>query len=493
MSFRSCSSVYTGPDAGWVTVVLSVCLLVVTPLSFAQQPTDANQQTLSTQVQQNVLSLQQTVAALEAAGDTWHPLIAETMVSLAQLMQGDGNHTEALGMLERAVHISRVNNGLFSLEQAAALDMQVKSHMALQQWAEADTLRQYHFYIHSRALAPNDPELIPALLKYAEWHLQTYTERRVDVMPVTRVVDAYQLYSVALSIADSQPEPAAWPRERFLQRMAYIAWQLSLSGPQMRPEVMYARTRQVDDEWVDRMTGGEHKLRPSTFLLGEDALKGIIAQREVHLTAAAADSALRRDLLSQYVEAVLQLADWNLLFNRRQGSADIYQQAWQLVADEDDDLKREIFGKVVFIPAFDEYLQPVMLQAAALTAPVMATALVAAPTRQLSETGHEWPWVDMKFDLTRHGRVSNVELLNSSSAIDEYTRRRVITGLRDTPMRPIVSANGLQASLGWVYRVPYDPAYAAGRAEGADEQQPAAEAGDDISSVSTAEVAAPGV
>lgn len=439
MSFRSCSSVFT------------VLMLVFPHLSFSQ---DASAVSSADQQAQDLL---RTVEALEANGDTWHPLIAESMTSLAQLMQRDGNHEEALAMLERALHISRVNNGLFSLQQAPLIDMQVSSHLALGEWAEADSLRQYHFYIHSRSMQSREPELIPALVSYAEWHIKSYEDRRIDVMPVTRLIDAYQLYSVALSLADSHVEPAAWPRERFLQRMAYVAWRMSLVGPQMRAEVMYARSRQVDDSWVDHMTNGQNNLRPSTFALGEEALQGIIAERAAHLEAALPDSSVRRDLLKQHVEAVLQLADWHLLFMRRQGSSQHYQQAWQMLAAEDDDLRREVFGKVVSIPAFDEYLQPELLQVASSTPPALVNSLVASPAMPVRAVQHEWPWVDMRFDLTRFGRVSNVELLNSSTEISENVRRQVITGLRDTPMRPFITENGLESSNGWVYRFPYDP------------------------------------
>lgn len=460
MSFRSCSSVnpdsVLAPAAQFGRVLLPAILLMLPHFPMAQESADrfsGAQASSSLQVE----SLLQTVQALEANGDTWHPQIAESMTSLARLMQREGNHEEALTMLERAVHISRVNDGLFSLQQAPVIDMQVGSHMALDQWEEADSLRQYHFYIHSRSMQSNEPELIPALIRYAEWHVQSYTDRRIDVMPVTRLIDAYQLYSVALSLADAQQEPAAWPREQYLQRMAYLAWQLSLTGPQMRPEVMYARSRQVDDDWVDRMTDGQSNLRASTFAMGEDALQRIIAQREAHLQEAAPDSSVRRDLLKQHVEAVLQLADWHLLFMRRQGSAELYRQAWQMLASEDEALRREVFGKVVSIPVFDEYLQPELLQVASGTTPELSNALAAPAIRPVSATTQKWPWVDMKFDLTRYGRVSNVELLNSSTEISENVRRRVITGLRDTPMRPLISEGSLENSNGWVYRFPYDP------------------------------------
>lgn len=405
--------------------------------------------------------LERTVAELEAKGDTWHPMIAESMISLARLMQADDNHTEALAMLERAVHISRVNHGLFSLQQAPAIKMQIASHLALNEWQEADSLEQYHFYIHSRSLGVGNPALIPALLSYAEWHLEAFADRRGE-LPSTRLIDAYRLYSAVLSLVDAHPEPEKYPREHYLHRLAYLSWLMHRTGVQSRPETLYAKTRQVDDDWIEQFTEGEYRHHNNPFLQGQHALEEIISMRERRVEESAPGSSIHREMRKLHAEAVLDMADWNLLFDRRQGAEVVYRQAWELLSDEDDALKTAVFDRMVLIPSFENFMQPERTtDLASSSAPAMASAFSSArPVR--SERLQTWPWVTMRFDLTRNGRVTNVELLESSTEINEYVRRNMVMALRGSVLRPTLNEGTPDITRGLVYRFPYDPARIAG-------------------------------
>jgi tetratricopeptide (TPR) repeat protein len=405
--------------------------------------------------------LEQAVEALEATGDTWHPMIAESMISLARLLQADGNHTEALATLERAVHISRVNHGLFSLQQGPAIKMQVESHLALGEWEEADSLEQYHFYIHSRSLGEGNAELIPALLSYAEWHVEAFAERRGE-LPATRLIDAYRLYSAVMSLIDAQPEPERYPRERYLHRLAYLSWLMQRTGVQSRPETLYAKTRQVDDNWADRITDGQYRLHNNPFLQGEYVLEQIIAMRQRRVEESAPGSSIQREMKKLHAEAVLDMADWNLLFDRRQRAESVYKQAWSLLANEDEALKKDVFDRVVLIPSFENFMQPE--RTTELTeggSPAMATAFSSTrPVR--AESRRSWPWVTMRFDLTRNGRVTNVEVLEASTEINENVRRNMVMALRGSVIRPALRDGAPDITRGLVYRFPYDPSRIAG-------------------------------
>jgi len=149
-------------------------LLMVAPVPLLAQELEV--------VQQN---LRQTVASLESRGDFWDPRIAESMTSLGMLLQREGRHEEAIDALDRAAQVSRINHGLYSLEQAPLLALQVDSHLALERWAEADRLMRNHFYIHVRALPEDGPELIPALDNYAGWHVRAYMENRTGKVYTT--------------------------------------------------------------------------------------------------------------------------------------------------------------------------------------------------------------------------------------------------------------------------------------------------------------------
>ncbi|MDP2285771.1 MAG: hypothetical protein Q8L06_16660 [Pseudohongiella sp.] len=405
--------------------------------------------------------LEKAVAELESRGDTWHPMIAESMISLARLMQADNNHSEALAMLERAVHISRVNHGLFSLQQAPAIKMQVASHLAMNEWQEADSLEQYHFYIHSRSLGIDNPELIPALLSYAEWHLDAFADRRGD-LPATRLIDAYRLYSAALSLVDAQDEPEKYPREHYLHRLAYLSWLMHRTAVQSRPETLYAKTRKVDDEWIERITDGDYRHHNNPFLQGEYVLNQVISMRARRVEESTPGSSIQREMRKLHAEAVLDMADWNLLFDRRQGAEAIYKQAWEILAAEDDALKTDVFDRMVLIPSFENFMQPEPTsELASSGAPAMASAFSSSRSIR-SEERRVWPWVTMRFDLTRNGRTTNVEVLEASTEINEYVRRNMVMALRGSVLRPALKEGTPDITRGLVYRFPYDPDRIAG-------------------------------
>lgn len=406
------------------------------------------------------LGLRQRVAALEA-GNTWHPMLAEPALSLAALLQQQDRHAEALELLERAVHVSRVNHGLFSLQQAAAVDRQADSHMALGQWEQADHLRSYYFYIHAQSLPAEDAALIPVVVQYAEWQLASFEAGRIEMTPITRLIDAYQLYAVALSLAQRQADPQSWPQEQYLKRQVYLAWLMGHGGSQLRAEFVQSAQRLVDDRWVRRMTGEENALRYSVFAMGADALQRIIDGRQARLATAeqdgVSDAAMLRALRVRHTEAVLELADWYLYEKRRQGAADHYRRAWALLADEDEALQQQVFNRILLLPVFDQYLQPEQVLAGA----------GGGATADLSE----WPWVEMKFDLTPYGGAMNVELVNASPPASERLARRMLTNLRHNVLRPPITARGPVGIADQVFRFPYNPDNIPTLAEPAEEAQ----------------------
>jgi hypothetical protein len=265
-----------------------------------------------------------------------------------------------------------------------------------------------------------------------------------------------------MSLIDAQPEPERYPRERYLHRLAYLSWLMQRTGVQSRPETLYAKTRQVDDNWADRMTDGQYRLHNNPFLQGEYVLEQIIAMRQRRVEESAPGSSIQREMKKLHAEAVLDMADWNLLFDRRQRAESVYKQAWSLVANEDEALKKDVFDRVVLIPSFENFMQPE--RTTELTeggSPAMATAFSSTrPVR--NESRRSWPWVTMRFDLTRNGRVTNVEVLESSTEINENVRRNMVMALRGSLLRPTLREGTPDITRGLVYRFPYDPSRIAG-------------------------------
>lgn len=413
---------------------------------------------------QAIPALRESIEVLEGSGDTWHPDIAESTLSLARHVQETGDHVEAIALLERAVHVSRVNHGLFSLQQVAALQMQIDSHLALQQWTEADGLQQYLFYVHSRAMDDNDPALIPALEAYAQWNIQAFWQRLGEV-PATRLIDAYHLYSVALSIVDKDPVLTNQSREMMLERLAYLAWLMARTGAQDRQQAQYTNLRMVDDDWVDQVTERRYRRYNNPFLQGEYALEQIIAMRADHLAtveAAGVTGEARNRALEDHTNAILDLADWYLLFERRNASIDVYESAWATLQDEDEELQRRVFDRIVMLPRFETTQQPAgdplptrAMQATAGS--ISGSPVIPDDTQTMKDDATaSVPYVVMEFDINQYGRAVNVDILDSWPEDDVGMHRRLIGALRDSRMRPIFRDGSAARVEDLVYRFPYE-------------------------------------
>lgn len=433
------------PDQPWVTNLAPAQAIPPTPA-------------------QAIPELRESIEALQGSGDTWHPDIAESTLSLARHVQETGDHLEAIALLERAVHVSRVNHGLFSLQQVSALEMQIQSHLALQQWAEADGLQQYLFYVHSRAMDDNDPALIPALEAYARWNIQAF-RRRLGEFPAIRLIDAYHLYSVALSIVDKDPVLTHQSREMMLERLAYLAWLMARTGAQDRQQAQYTALRMVDDGWVDEVTERRYRRYNNPFLQGEYALQQIVAMRASRLAAgesAGVSGEARDRLLEGHTNAILDLADWYLLFERRNAAIDVYQNAWATLQDEEEALQRRVFDRIVMLPRFETVRQPTgdpvpTRDMQATAGSISGSPVVPASAEQVVDDGNPAiPYVVMEFDINQYGRAVNVDILDSWPEDDVGMHRRLIGALRDSKMRPIFRDGSAARVEDLVYRFPYE-------------------------------------
>ena len=410
-----------------------------------------------------VTQMREALQQLEVLGDSWRPELAESLTSLARALQQINEHEQALAELERAVQISRINHGLFSLEQIPALHLQIDSHLAMEQWDDADGLRQYVFYVQSRALGQQSADLVPALIDYANWHLDAFAERR-GLVPAVRLLDAYQLYAVAVALIDQHETPEIFPREAYLQQLAYISWLMQRTRVLSRTELTYSDERRIDDVWADGITG--QRGRPSAFVRGQSALEEIITIRSAHMQDAAPESAVRADLLRQTAEAMLDLGDWHLLFDRRNAAYQAYREAYELLAREQPDQLASLFDRVVLIPAFeprqgpDPRQQPSATPGQAFAPPSHLHELhersqQEADAPDTDRAAQQYAYVTMSFDINRFGRPVNVNVVESVPADDQELRRRMVNALRDSRMRPRIREGQPVEATGLVYRFPF--------------------------------------
>lgn len=116
-------------------------------------------------------------------------ILSEQYEALGILYYQQGEFEDAITALEAAIHIQKVNKGLFSLDQSRLVEYLIRTHIARGDFIAVDNHKHYLFYLQEKNLAADDPRLIAAKLDWADWNVEAYVKGYRE----------YYSYPVALS------------------------------------------------------------------------------------------------------------------------------------------------------------------------------------------------------------------------------------------------------------------------------------------------------
>jgi tetratricopeptide (TPR) repeat protein len=362
----------------------------------------------------------QVLEDLEIEGGAWSVQIAEELAELGELLQAQGKFAESIDVLDRAVHINRVNNGLFSTNQVPLIEKVVDAHKALGQWSEADDRQQYAFYVQTRAYSIGDPRMIDVFDNLARWNIATFY-RGIDEDPSPRLFQTYMLYraateSVATHFGTQDPRylPLLHKAASAADLMGRYTAQGSAIGTHMNPDL----------RMTSRFVGGSMGPQGRNDA-GVEALEAIVAYYN--------DPKLPQtdEILVERTRALAGLGDWYLLRDRRQAAIRTYEEAYEQLAaaENSEDLLSQVFDEIVFLPTFSEFDEQ------------RKEANGVGP-----DSGARMGYVDLAFDVNQYGRLSNFEVLAIQP--EELTRAdiQVISSMRSTLVRPRIDEDGPMSS-----------------------------------------------
>lgn len=357
---------------------------------------------------------------LEIEGGAWSVQIAQELAELGELLQAQGKYQESINVLERAVHINRVNNGLFSTNQVPLIAKVVDAHIALGQWNEADDRQQYAFYVQTRAYSISDPRMIDVFDNLARWNIATFY-RGVDEDPSPRLFQTYMLYRAA---SESVATHFGTKDPRYLPLLHKVAGAADLMGRYALEGTSIGTRMNPDLRMTSQFVGSS--LQPQGRAdTGVEALEAIIAYYNDPKLPKTDENLMGR------ARAQAELGDWYLLRDRRQAAMNTYEEAYeQLAASENSaDLLSQVFGEIVFLPTFSAFDEQ------------RKAAYGVGP-----DSGARMGYVDLAFDVNQYGRLSNFEVLSVEP--EDMTRAdiQVISSIRSTLVRPKIEADGAVSS-----------------------------------------------
>ncbi len=388
---------------------------------------EADQATM--QLVRDVQRYQLAVQQHELNGGAWDENLSQELLGFGTVLQRQGEHEQAIEIFDRAAHLARVTFGLDTLEQIPALQGRINSHIAMGEWDEADRQQQYAYYVHSRGLNRNDPDLVDALAQYAQWSLASYF-RGLGEFPHVRLVDAVRLYSAAHALAVEHYQDDPERLNAYLNDVAGSAYLVARTNAVQVANTQPNARGFNEFAVVEASVLDTYRYRSSGFSQGEAAL----------IKAIELQAGLPGEHYSvvNHAEAIAMLGDWYLLFDRRQAGMRHYREAWELLAGESPEQAHEFFARVQLLPQFNNFSEQRRL---------------AAVGRR--EGGAEYGYVDLSFNVNQYGRLSNVDVLAIVPDDSERRVNRLLRELRQSVVRPRLEDGEPVDMVGVSMRVPY--------------------------------------
>ena len=238
-------------------------------------------------------------------------LVAPLLV-LGDALAGVGDSEGALGAYDRALHITRIGRGLHHPSQVTAVYRQAALLAERGRTGEANRRHEYAYRTLLRNYGRDDPALLPGLFKLADWYLSTYN-----------IFSARALYEQAAAVAAKQLPPEHPAPIRALRWLA-----ATYRAERFPPYQALERRRRSGRAgagspfaYMDATYRGSRKSSINRFSRGESALIEVVTRLRAREDAE----------VTEVANAMLELGDWFLLFEKRPRAFTLYRKVWELL------------------------------------------------------------------------------------------------------------------------------------------------------------------
>lgn len=163
---------------------------------------------------QEMQRLRETAATLEArlasAGNEqgmYDLSLAEIQTDLGRIYAELGDHDKAVDLLTQALHLVRLNSGLYDAQQIDVLEELIDALTANQDWEKVDDYQHLVFSLQKRLYEPDSAEFADAVLAMGGWQLSSGQFDRIQGFQVlSRLGELKDLYASQLEYARARED-----------------------------------------------------------------------------------------------------------------------------------------------------------------------------------------------------------------------------------------------------------------------------------------------
>jgi tetratricopeptide (TPR) repeat protein len=363
---------------------------------------------------------QDAITRLESEQGAWSYGLAEQLSGLGRTYQARGRHLDAIEIFDRAIHISRINNGLYDLNQVPIIESLLESLKIRGLWEDIHKRHQYLYWLHKRHYGAEDPRMLPVIDRLGKWYIHDYAlnpQRRMT----DQLVDAHNLFEHAIDIISGtygyqdlrliEPLRGLVMSNWFFANYRGEGHTTALEREQLIRNLGVDQVAFADDQNSNQLT---QYLR-NNYADGKYAI-----QRMVDIYSSSPDAPP-----GAAAQAKVELGDWEQLFDRRRTAETLYREAYQeLMASEATQAQAEkLFDQPVALPDLG-------LIESDLEQPANANANGGG------ESAEPTQYVLVTFNVSRYGQAEQIDVLESRPEDNASQRTRVKRALENTRFRP---------------------------------------------------------
>jgi len=142
------------------------------------------------------------ITALKSDFDAYDLRQIESLEDLGRFSQSSGEHRQALVLFKQALHVARINQGLYHESQISIVDDIISAEIALQNWEEVNDFYAYQEHLYRRLYDTDDSRLEAGLKKVSAWHI-TALNVNLDGNRIEHLRKVNKLFKLRMQIAEN--------------------------------------------------------------------------------------------------------------------------------------------------------------------------------------------------------------------------------------------------------------------------------------------------
>lgn len=189
------------------------------------------------------------VEELESEFGPFDSRLSEPLLSTGDMLAESGDYHGAINYIERALHVLRINQGLYSEPQIAIVERLVEYNVALEDWAAVDENFRYLEFLYNRLYDEGGMKWDYGIAQVADWHVIAINHNLGDDLE-EHLRQANKLFKLRLAYAEQDERVEQQVIDVLRHNVQYTAYHLRRQESTLKTERVYTRleSRYRDDE-----------------------------------------------------------------------------------------------------------------------------------------------------------------------------------------------------------------------------------------------------